>query len=1370
MREKLWAMKDEFVILHIDKQPENTSVFEKRFQRNYRIIGASSGSHAFNILKQEVVQLVIVDIEIPDMSAFDFLGRVKEEYPSIKRILLTSSNKSESAKKVVNEIGVYWYFSKPVDFNQMSQVLQNAEAAVYADGNKLTKENFSASFGNSLKVIGERLDETNLEKAENKLHEIEGQFQNLFELLPDATFIHNFKTITHVNKAFLRLFGYENKEDIIGKPALESVVFADDYPLVKSARKRFKKENSVFLPKIRHVRQDGSVFHTETHISQVTVGGIPHLQIISRDITNREKLEKELRQNEEKFRGIFESMVDVFIRVSNDGIVEMISQSAKMLGYSREDVLEKSVFDFYVNPEDRAAYIKRITETGSYNHFETQIYTKDGSILDISSNGKLYKDRNGKWGIESVFRDITAYKQQQKQLANSELKLRKFFDMAPVGIAINNMKGEFIDVNHEFSRFTGYTVKELNKLSYWELTPEKYAPQEQEQLNSMAERNAYGPYEKEYIHKKGHFYPVLLNGIKITDQNGDEFIWSVVQDISKAKEAEAELVEGKKVIEEQSERLKEAQQLAHLGSWEWDLQKDHVLWSEELHRIFGTKNHDEKRTLKSFLTYVNPDDRERVWRIIHDVLNNKGNADFEFRMIGEPGKERMLQSWSSMKLDDNGEPVKIVGAVMDITELTEQKKALHKSEQKLASINENSPDLVTTINRDLNVTYINKVLAGFSYQDVIGSSVLNYVPETEHEKYKNHLSEAFKGKKQEFEIEAYGENGRLAHYTVRASSFSGTSRVETLLITSTDITKRKRVEKALKKSEEQFRDIVQSTNDLIQSVNGEGHLIFVNRSWLSTLGYSWEEVIGKSVFDFIHPNDKGHCVALFQEISLNKTRTVSDEIHFISKSGKMIITEADINSTFKNDKLKLTRGVFRDITERKLSREMLDALSGVQTKFIQEDNAKKSFNALLDVLLEVTNSQYGFIGEVLYDENNSPYLKAFAITDISWNEETSAFYEANVPRGFEFRNLHTLFGRVLTTGKPVISNDPSNDPRRGGLPKGHPYMGSFLGLPFYNNNKMIGMVGIANRPEGYDDEIIKRLEPILATGSTLILANQNVVKRQRAEKELRRLNENLEDRVQRRTQELENAKQELAESLEKEKELNELKSRFVSMASHQFRTPLTVIQSSVNIMEMQTEEMGQKFKSSFVKSKNRINEQIGRMTTLMDDVLVLGKVNAQSIKYKPESIDLEEACSSIVNRFNGIQKDGRKITLSIVGTPRKVFLDPSLFDHSISNIVSNALKYSANKKSPEIIIRFGAQNTHIDVVDYGVGIPEKELFQLYEPFHRASNTKDVPGTGLGMSIAKEYIELNKGTIAVESEVGKGTKISVLFKELISAIK
>ncbi|HRE91037.1 MAG TPA: GAF domain-containing protein, partial [Myxococcota bacterium] len=185
-------------------------------------------------------------------------------------------------------------------------------------------------------------------------------------------------------------------------------------------------------------------------------------------------------------------------------------------------------------------------------------------------------------------------------------------------------------------------------------------------------------------------------------------------------------------------------------------------------------------------------------------------------------------------------------------------------------------------------------------------------------------------------------------------------------------------------------------------------------------------------------------------------------------------------------------------------RQMLVAVARIQDTFFARADPRAAFDELLDELLQLTGSEYGFIGEVHLDDSGQPYLKTQAITNIAWNEETRAFYEQNVPFGLEFRNLESLFGQAIKTRELVISNDPANDPRRAGVPPGHPPLLAFAGIPFLQAGRLVGMAGLANRAGGYDHALIERLQPVFDTVRTLLLAHRAERDRAHAEAELRR--------------------------------------------------------------------------------------------------------------------------------------------------------------------------------------------------------------------------------------------------------------------------
>lgn len=171
----------------------------------------------------------------------------------------------------------------------------------------------------------------------------------------------------------------------------------------------------------------------------------------------------------------------------------------------------------------------------------------------------------------------------------------------------------------------------------------------------------------------------------------------------------------------------------------------------------------------------------------------------------------------------------------------------------------------------------------------------------------------------------------------------------------------------------------------------------------------------------------------------------------------------------------------------KFLQKMLRIIPKAQKLFLEVDEHKIAFEYFLNEILDLTESEYGFIGDVILDPNtNRPFLKTHSITNIAWDVETREFFQANYAKGLEFRNLKTLFGYVIKNEIVIISNNVKNDPRSSGIPSGHPPLNSFLGLPIKINDKMIAMVGLANRKDEYTNDLVEALEPILFSLSSFL--------------------------------------------------------------------------------------------------------------------------------------------------------------------------------------------------------------------------------------------------------------------------------------------
>ncbi len=234
------------------------------------------------------------------------------------------------------------------------------------------------------------------------------------------------------------------------------------------------------------------------------------------------------------------------------------------------------------------------------------------------------------------------------------------------------------------------------------------------------------------------------------------------------------------------------------------------------------------------------------------------------------------------------------------------------------------------------------------------------------------------------------------------------------------------------------------------------------------------------------------------------------------------------------------------------------------------------------------------------------------------------------------------------------------------------------------------------------------------------------------------------------------AEHNLSNALEKEKHLNDLKTHFVSLTSHEFRTPLTSIQSSLDILNLHLYNYGVVNKEKLNQHLDQISDEVQRMTELMDNVLVLGKINSGKIDFRPEYHNVLPLINDVVNNKR-INQYNKRIQLRVKGAACNVYCDLRLLEHILNNLLINALKYSeASSEHPELDVVFNGQEVQFTIIDYGIGVPEADRPHLFESFYRAGNAHNIPGTGLGLPIVKQFVELHHGSISFESELNKKT--------------
>lgn len=267
-----------------------------------------------------------------------------------------------------------------------------------------------------------------------------------------------------------------------------------------------------------------------------------------------------------------------------------------------------------------------------------------------------------------------------------------------------------------------------------------------------------------------------------------------------------------------------------------------------------------------------------------------------------------------------------------------------------------------------------------------------------------------------------------------------------------------------------------------------------------------------------------------------------------------------------------------------------------------------------------------------------------------------------------------------------------------------------------------------------------------------------------AESRLMQYTQHLEELVKDRTQSLNDtiqaltlAKEEVSTSLEKEKELGQLKSRLLSMASHEFRTPLSAIQLSASLIEKYAQE---DHETKIARHTHKIKSAVGNLTNILDDFLHVEKAEADKVALTWSVFDIDTFCREITSEMKMLAKKNQVIVYKHSDENKLVRLDKNLVRNCIINLISNAIKYSGDNTKIDFCTAIQDGIVTLTVKDNGIGIPEEEQKHLFEAFFRAQNTGNIPGTGLGLNIVARYVNLMGGSISFYSELNKGTSFTI----------
>ena len=860
-------------------------------------------------------------------------------------------------------------------------------------------------------------------------------------------------------------------------------------------------------------------------------------------------------------------------------------------------------------------------------------------------------------------------------------------------------------------------------------------------------------------------------------------------------------------------QLTEAQQIANLGSWEWDVQANKVSWSDELYRIYGLQPQEFAVTYEASLTCVHPDDRKLVESTIEQTLQDKVHPNLDYRIIRPDGTVRVLQANGRVTDDDTGRTIKMVGTVMDITERMQVENALRQSEERYRQLIENANDIVYTVDLSGRFTSLNRAgerLTGYTREEALRMNIAEVIGPDDAERVRQRIANNLASERQSnFELEIFAKNGSSVTMDISSRLIIQDGVVVGIQGIGRDITERKRVDEKLRESEEKYRSLLENIPDVTWTTDDKGNTVFISANVASVYGFTSDELLSEdkqSWIGRIHPDDVAQVLEGYHSLFAER-KPYDVEFRIQRKDGVWIWLHDRARMPYEKGGVLYTDGVFSDITERKRAEEALiesdrrfrDLFYDAPVGYHELDTEGR-----ITCVNTTELSMLGYSSEEMIGHHVWEFIEEAEIARQTFAEKlTGTKPLPNVERSFRRKDgtlmevqlddqiLNDPSGQIIgiratmqdITERKRIEEDLKTNEMRMSEAQQIAHIGSWefdtVTGEVKWSDELWRIFGLDQREFGLsfaeylamvhpdDRQVVKSVDEKARLAKRDFDHHYRIVQPRGAVRVIRGIGRVICDehgqmvKMTGTDQDITEQKR-IEEDLEQARnsaiESERLKSEFLANMSHEIRTPMNgVIGMTGLLLDTELNDDQRDFAETIRSSGDAL-------LTIINDILDFSKIEAGKLQFDLVDFDLRNAVEGTVELLAGRARSKNIEFASFVHSdvPTALQGDPGRLRQVLTNLTGNALKFTEHgevvvtaekeiENDSTVMIRFSVKDT-------GIGISEETQKKLFRAFTQAdgSTTRKYGGTGLGLSISKQLVELMGGKIGVTSVPGKGS--------------